>query len=550
MIVAVMQARVSSTRLPAKSVLPVGGFPLAILCARRAANHGLTVRVAISNERADDVLYGLLQTQGIDAVRGSLQDVLQRFVLATDDLNPSDFVVRLTADNPLPDGDFLDELIDQFEKVGRGYLGTHSPLDGLPYGVSAEVFTVDLLRQANREAAAKTDREHVTPWIRRRTGAPRFSPKLTKDLSHLRSTVDSFEDYQRILRIFESESDPVGVSWRTLCQRLEHEFGSTFRIPYKIKNDRVLSRMTLGTAQLGLDEYGIANTDGRPSESTAVDLIRRAVWHGVTVVDTARAYGCAEERVGQAFLKLPTDTASIVTKLDPLPWLNSSLSSEAIRAAAERSVYCSCYQLRQHSLDVLLLHRAEHHYSFNGAIWQALLDCRDCGLVHELGVSVSSPAEAMQSLQDPDVRHLQVPVNLLDRRWVEAGVPDALTARPEVTVYARSAFLQGALLLPPRQWPRLALAQAQTWCEELDRLVVDFRRQGRADLCLAYVLAQPWVDSVVVGLENLSQLDTNLQLLQQPALSPAQASIVDTTFRGAAEELLNPVKWESDRVRP
>ncbi|MGD0536273.1 MAG: aldo/keto reductase [Verrucomicrobiota bacterium] len=549
-IIAVLQPRVFSQRLLATSLLPVAGMPLVVLSARRAANRGLAVRALASNDRTHDVLDRLFRAHGVDCVRSPLDDVLQQFVLATECLNTGDLVVRIISDNTFPDGEFIQELVEQFQEGGAGYLGTHSPLDGLPCGVSAEVFTVDLLREANRDATANADREHVTSWIRRQTGAPCFGPILNKDLSHLRCTVETVDDYQRILRVFEKETEPIGVSWRTLCQRLEEEHDAHFRIPYKLKNGRVLSRMTLGTAQLGLDQYGIANTSGRPAEPAAIELIRRAVSHGVTVVDTARAYGCAEARVGRAFAELPTDAALIITKHDPLPWLPPSLSTDAIQAAVERSVYCSCHRLRRQSLDILMLHRAEHYRLFNGAIWRTLLECRDRGLVRELGVSVYSPAEALEVLQSSDVLHLQVPLNILDRRWDEASVPEALASRPEVTVYARSAFLQGALLLPSGQWPRVAQPLAQTWCAQLDQLVADFKRQNRADLCLAYVLAQPWVDSVVLGLENLAQLDANLQLIRQPALSIEQVCVVEATFRGVAEEVLNPAKWESAKVRP
>lgn len=539
----VIQARVSSTRLPAKSLLPLAGMPVAVLCARRAANRGLPVRVATSVDDTDDVLQDLLNCASIPCVRGPLENVLARFVLATADLDAGDVVVRLTADNVVPDGAFIELLLEHFQQAGKGYLGTQSPMDGLPYGVSAEVFSVDLLREAQRQATTTYDQEHVTPWIRRKTGAPLFRPRLPADWSHLRATMDTPEDYQRMLRLFRGEADPLHVSWQELCQRLAQDHSATFRIPFTLKRDRVLSRMTLGTAQLGLERYGIANATGRPAPEAAAELIRSAVWHGVTAIDTAQAYGMAEARVGQALSTLPPGLAQVITKLSPLPWLTEDATDAVVRVAVEQSVLASCHGLRCRSLDALMLHRAEQLRSHGGRIRKLLTELQQRGLIRELGVSVYTPEQALEALQDADVLHLQLPLNLMDRRWERAGVPAALAQRPEVTVYARSALLQGALLLPPERWPQAAGAQARAWCVQLDRLVGEWGRQSRADLCLAYVLAQPWVDTVVLGLETPEQLHLNLQLVRQPSLTGEAVSAIARVFADVPATVLNPSLW-------
>ena len=542
-ILAVIQARVSSSRLPAKSLLPVAGLPVAVLCARRAANRGLAVRVATSVDGSDDVLFELLCREQIPCVRGPLDNVLQRFVLATADLDAGDVVVRLTADNVVPDGEFLALLLAEFLKRGQGYLETFSPLDGLPYGVFAQVFTVDLLREADRQATTAYDREHVTPWIRRKTGAPLFRPPSTPDWSHLRTTIDTADDYQRILRIFRDEPDPLHVSWRVLCQRAAQLHGATFRIPFVLKRDRILSRMTLGTVQLGLERYGIANTTGRPEAEAAAELVRSAVWHGVTAIDTAQAYGLAEARIGQALSTLPPGLAQVVTKLSPMKWLDETATDEMVRTAVEQSVFASCHGLRCRSLEVLLLHSAEHLRSHGGRVLKAVKALKERGVIRELGVSVYTPEQALETLQDAELLHLQIPTNLMDRRWDRAGVPAALAQRPEVTVYARSAFLQGALLLPPERWPQVAAGRAQAWCAQLDRLVAELGRQSRADLCIAHVLAQPWIDSVVLGMETAAQLQTNLQLVRQPPLSAEALRAIEAAFADVPDTVLNPSLW-------
>jgi len=544
-VVAIIQARVSSSRLPAKSLLPVAGLPLALLCAKRAGNRGLPVRVATSDHQSDNALFRVFQEHNIECARGPLDDVLRRFVIATADLQFDDIVVRLTSDNVIPDGGFLDGLIQQFRRSNLGYMGTSYPEDGLPYGVSAEIFTVNLLREADCRTVDGVDREHVTPWIRREAETGRFSFPTTRDLSYLRATVDTFQDYQQVWRLFDGETDPINVSWLSLCQRLESDSGSGFRIPYRIKHNHVVSRMTLGTAQLGLERYGIANDDGRPNGLVAAEIISRAVRHGVTVIDTARAYNEAETRIGQAFEVLPRDMTLTVTKLDPMAGLEEATSRDSIRAAVERSIFCSCHNLRSRRLDVVMLHRSQHYRLCGGAIWQTLLDCRKRGLIRELGVSVYTPEEAMSVLHDPDVLHLQIPLNCLDRRWKQAGIQESLQARPDIIVYARSLFLQGALLLPPEKWPRPARSSARKYCTQLDRLAEEFGRESRTDLAIGYVLAQPWIDTVVLGVDNLRQLDANLLAVTHAPLTEEQVSRVEAVFADIPEDLLNPVTWNT-----
>jgi spore coat polysaccharide biosynthesis protein SpsF len=92
MIVGVIQARVTSSRLPGKVLLPIRGHPAAVLAAQRAANLGLRVLVATSDHGTDDLLVAILREHGLPVVRGPLEDVLKRFVIATEDLPESTIV--------------------------------------------------------------------------------------------------------------------------------------------------------------------------------------------------------------------------------------------------------------------------------------------------------------------------------------------------------------------------------------------------------------------------------------------------------------------------
>ena len=141
-VLVVVQARMSSSRLPAKAMLNIGGVPAVQLCALRAGNTGLRVVVATSTDASDDALAEWLHNQGVLVIRGPLENVLERFCLAAADCEDDATVVRLTADNVFPDGDFIEACLEQLPK-GVSYATTMSTDSPLPYGLVAEFLFVE-----------------------------------------------------------------------------------------------------------------------------------------------------------------------------------------------------------------------------------------------------------------------------------------------------------------------------------------------------------------------------------------------------------------------
>ena len=542
----VIQSRLSSTRLPAKGLLPVAGMPAVVLCALRAANTGLDVKVATSTEPSDDLTVAALKEAEICYIRGSLNNVLDRFCQATQDLMGDDIVVRLTADNLFPDGGFVEGLIKQFIDKKLSYLGTESPLDGLPYGLSAEVFYVEALRQANKVVTTSFEREHVTPWIQRTYGTNIYiSFTSIVNLAHLRCTLDNFQDYLTVNKVFTSVKNPVAEEWTKLCDILACiPREDNFKIPYRLKNGFLQSELTLGTAQLGLN-YGIANNSGLPSVDEAVDMIRYAIDQGLTHIDSARAYGEAESRIGKALINGYAERVNVITKLDPLLDSYSFSSALCLHKVVDASVFRSCRELRSGTIDTILLHRWEERYIQGGAIWQRLVDLKGEGVIKILGVSVQTPEEALQALAEPEVNHIQLPFNILDWRWKKKEVDKAILRRGDVVVHARSTLLQGLLVnrSVDATFPNTPKELALELEQNLDSLVHDLQRHNRTDLCLAYVRAQTWIDSLVVGAETMVQLKENIKMFQNSPLTVDECATVENMLTGAPVELLDPSKW-------
>ncbi|MCA1984216.1 aldo/keto reductase [Nocardioides nematodiphilus] len=538
----VLQSRLSSSRLPAKGMLSLAGMPVVVLAARRAANTGTDTVVATSAHPDDDVLASTVASAGVRVVRGSLHDPLARFIGATHDLADDDVVVRLTADNVFPDGALVDHLAGQVTaEAPYARIGGSAELD-VPYGVAAEAFLVSALRAADREARTPYEREHVTPWIRSHLSDRQLEPPVQRPAWRgLRSTIDTFDDFVRASRVLGAVEAPVEVSWVDLCDRLAALEGPRPRLATRGGDELRQSVVILGAVQLGLP-YGAANTSGMPDADEARAVLQAAAASGVSHVDTARVYGESEARVGGALRRGLSEQLGVVTKLRPLDEVPTDADPGWGRAAAEASIAESLRALDLDGVDALLVHRAAD-WSRPG-VRDALVEARRAGRARRIGISLSAPDELLAVLGDPELGYVQLPFNLLDRRWLAPAVQDGLAARPDLLITVRSAYLQGLLTGGAQaRWPANAGVDVAETMRIVDELVVALGRSSRADLALAYVLGHRWVSSVVVGAETPAQVRDTADLARREPLRPDEQELVRTRLPEPSIDLLDPSRW-------
>ena len=200
---AVLQARMTSSRFPGKMMQPLAGEPL---LARLIERIGFARRIdrlviATSKELSDDPIAQLCQARGTDCYRGNLDDVLDRVYQAAL-LAGARTVIRLTGDCPLLDPAVVDATIELFETGSFDYTSNvHPPT--FPDGLDVEVMRFEVLETAWREAKASREREHVTPYVYREGTQFRIGNyRQSQDLSALRWTVDNADDYQLVNKIY------------------------------------------------------------------------------------------------------------------------------------------------------------------------------------------------------------------------------------------------------------------------------------------------------------------------------------------------------------
>lgn len=209
MIVAVVQARMSSARLPGKVMADLSGAPMIqrqLERVRRARTLTKTI-VATSDQPSDDPLAAWLTARGQPVFRGSLDDVLGRFARAVrwhTDGGACTHVVRLTADCPLADPEVIDDAV-RLAVASRAAYTSNCERRSYPDGLDVEVIAADALFAAAAEAIDPHEREHVTPFVRRRPDRfPQAHLTQPVDRSGLRWTVDRPEDLAFVRRVYGS----------------------------------------------------------------------------------------------------------------------------------------------------------------------------------------------------------------------------------------------------------------------------------------------------------------------------------------------------------
>ncbi|MEL6587874.1 MAG: glycosyltransferase family protein [Pseudomonadota bacterium] len=197
--VAILQARMSSTRFPGKVLADLDGLPMVVFMARRVAQTAGLDRVilATSDQGSDTPLAQAARAHGVEVFRGPLDDVLGRFVMVQAAVG-ADVILRMTGDCPLADPAVLADLIALRAEKGADYASNVEPRS-YPHGFDCEVFTAAALVQAQTHARDAYDREHVTPWMRSdAAGLTRANLLRHPDVSDLRLTVDHPADLEVI----------------------------------------------------------------------------------------------------------------------------------------------------------------------------------------------------------------------------------------------------------------------------------------------------------------------------------------------------------------
>ena len=223
-IVAIIQARMGSSRLPGKVMLPIGTKSMLTRVVRRVQRSQTLdeIVVATSTEPDDDRVQEECSVLNVPCFRGSEKDVLDRYYQAAKKFE-ANVIVRITADCPLIDAEVIDRVVIKFMSAKADY-ASNCFTRTFPRGMDTEVMTFDALEKAWKEAKLSFQRSHVTPYIHRNKDIFKLeSVTDATDASAYRWTVDTQEDLALIRTIFQRLGDHGEFSWRDAQQLMQFD---------------------------------------------------------------------------------------------------------------------------------------------------------------------------------------------------------------------------------------------------------------------------------------------------------------------------------------
>ena len=225
-VVAIIQARMGSSRLPGKVLRDIHGKPMLawVVERTRKASSVSEVMVATTSDPSDDMIEQVCRQMNVTCFRGNIYDVLDRYYQAAREAQ-ADVIVRITADCPLIDAGLIDMVVQRFleEKVDFAANRLPPPYQRTyPIGLDVEVVSFTALQRAWQEAREKHEREHVLPYLYESPG--RFKTLMVDhetDLGSYRWTVDTFEDLEFIQKLFTLLPDTENFTWLDVLKIVE-----------------------------------------------------------------------------------------------------------------------------------------------------------------------------------------------------------------------------------------------------------------------------------------------------------------------------------------
>lgn len=284
-------------------------------------------------------------------------------------------------------------------------------------------------------------------------------------------------------------------------------------------------KIVLGTVQFGVD-YGINNSAGKPSVQNVFDIIDHAYESGISELDTADAYGNAQE-VLKDYLSQSKNNVVIMSKFTRTP--NVSFT-ESFNRSLER--------LGVNKLEGYYFHRFKDFLEFNE--FEHVKSLKSQGKMKILAVSLYDLEELKVAAKHPEVDLIQLPFNVFDRseekiKWLK------IAKENNKLIYVRSVFLQGLFFMDVERLPAKLQAMKNNLLQ-LKKLAAE-ESLSIEELCLNYVYHQNYIDKMIIGVDSVDQLEKNIKSIQGSFSKALESSI--EAIKIDRPELTNPSSWST-----
>ena len=303
-----------------------------------------------------------------------------------------------------------------------------------------------------------------------------------------------------------------------------------------------LSKFTLGTVQLGMN-YGIANKSGKPDMNRSFNILETAIEEGINSFDTSLHYGDSERVLGKYFQTEKYEKRNcrspLITTKFKLEADKNATPCEIEKKIRER-IESSLGNLGINKIPIYLAHDPKEMLMHKGVLADILKKLKNEGLIEKAGVSVYNCEEADEMLKYDVYEAIQLPMNILDTRFVKSGILAKLH-KAGIIVFIRSIFLQGLFFLDPENLTG-NLTQAGKYLNQLNELA-----QGEgmsvAQLALSYIRDMEEVTSLVIGAEAPQQVKENVKLFEGPGITENTRQNILDIFEVVPMHILVPSMW-------
>lgn len=284
-------------------------------------------------------------------------------------------------------------------------------------------------------------------------------------------------------------------------------------------------KLAIGTAQFG-NKYGIANSTGKIEHSEQKKILDFCNTNGISMLDTAIAYGDSEKCLGRYGVK----------KFDVVTKIKIDDTVEDIKSFIETSIEKSLNNLKLPSIYGLLLHNSNHINNSKGEmIFKTLENLKSLGVIKKIGISIYSPNEIETILQKFNFDIIQAPLNIFDKRMEKSGWLRKLKQKG-IETHIRSIFLQGLLLLSKNEIPN----EFNMWKNIFDQWYAYFDNNpdlNALKVCIGFIKKINNIDKIVIGVDSVNQLKEIIDFYNE------KNEIIIPKFECDDERLLNPSKW-------
>ena len=288
------------------------------------------------------------------------------------------------------------------------------------------------------------------------------------------------------------------------------------------------NKIILGTVQFGL-KYGINNTSIKPEFNEIEKILNYAYNNGICMLDTAETYGTAQLEIGKYHNK-SNNKFKVITKY------NSKRID--LEENFEKRVLKNIEELRISNLYSYMFHTFSDFVANYSKNFDELMICKEKGLIEKIGVSIYTNKELETIIDEYNIDLIQLPFNLLDNVNKRNKLIEKAKSKG-IEVHTRSVFLQGLFFMNINNIPH-KLFPLKTNLIELHKIANAYKVDINT-IALNYVMKQKNIDKVLIGVDNLNQLDNNLNSLNTLLNDEINDSINKINIE--AEYLLNPSNW-------